>query len=274
MTSRADASSIATATKFAFIGLGDMGRPMALNLVRGGFDVVAYDVDPGRLEGVQAAPSPSAAATEAEAAIVMVRTLEQVEAVLAELADFGGDVAVMSTIDPASMERLASELPLNLVDAPVSGGVSGAEAGSLTIMASGPPDAIERLRPAFQVLGGNLFVIGERPGMGQAVKLANQLMLAACVMATLEGIGLAARSGVRPDQVVPVIAPSTGDSWALRNFDFVRTWFELDPGQGPLAIIGKDLRSIEREARERGLDLPVARLALEQLEGALHRAGL
>ena len=257
--------------KLAFIGLGDMGRPMALNLLREGFEVLAYDVDADRLAGFRAASSPAAAVAGADAAIVMVRTLDQVESVLASLGDASRDVAIMSTIDPAAIERLAGESACRLVDAPVSGGVSGAEAGSLTIMASGPSEAIERFRPAFQVMGRNIFVIGERPGMGQAVKLANQLMLAACVMGTLEGIGLAARSGVAPDQVVPVIAPSTGDSWALRNFDFIRTWFAEEPGKGPLGIIGKDLRSIEREARERGLDLPLARLALEQLEGALDR---
>jgi 3-hydroxyisobutyrate dehydrogenase len=260
--------------RLAFIGLGDMGRPMAANLLRAGFEVIAYDVDRDRLAGFRAASTAAEAVAQAEAAIVMVRTLDQVSAVLDEIGGSGIDVAVMSTIDPTSMERFAAQASPPLVDAPVSGGVAGAEAGSLTIMAAGPIDAVERFRPAFEVMGRNIFVIGERPGMGQAVKLANQLMLAACVMGALEGIGLAARSGLTPDQVVAVIAPSTGDSWALRNFDLVRGWFGLESGQGPLAIIGKDLRSIEREAHERGLDLPVARLALEQLEGSLDRAGL
>ena len=181
----------------------------------------------------------------------------------------------MSTIDPTSMAALAKEANFGLVDAPVSGGVKGAEAGSLTVMVAGPAVVVERLRPLFEVFGANIFVVGDRPGMAQAVKLANQLMLAAAVLGTLEGLSVARASGLEPEQVLPVIEPSTGSSWAVSNFDVVGGFWEpAEPLKGALGIILKDLASIDREARARDLDLPAARLALERLEDAWQRSGL
>jgi 3-hydroxyisobutyrate dehydrogenase len=211
----------------------------------------------------------------------MVRTLDQVRDALfgkggiAEAGRDEVDVAVMSTVDPTSMEAFAKEARFELVDAPVSGGVKGAEAGSLTVMVAGRADVVERLRPLFQVFGANVFVVGDRPGMAQAVKLANQLMLAAALLGTLEGLSVARASGLEPDQVLPVIEPSTGSSWAVENFEVVRGfWESAEPLKGALGIILKDLASIDREASARQLDLPAARLALERLANAWGRAGL
>ena len=159
------------------IGLGAMGAPMAANLERAGYEVAGYDVRGGGSAGSVA----EAAARATRAVIVLVRTRPQVEEVLAQLDRPGLDVVVMSTIDPGTMRRLAESLAergMTAVDAPVSGGVAGAEAGTLAIMASGDPAALERCWPLFDAVGGSTFVIGDRPGMGQAVKLANQLMLA------------------------------------------------------------------------------------------------
>jgi 3-hydroxyisobutyrate dehydrogenase len=265
------------------IGLGDMGAPMARRLVAAGYEVAGYDVDRARIKAARATPCDSAAATlsGSSAAIVMVRTLDQVREVLfgpagiAKAGRDGLDVAVMSTIDPTSMAALAKEANFGIVDAPVSGGVQGAEAGSLTVMVAGSSEVVDRLRPLFQVFGANIFVVGDRPGMAQAVKLANQLMLAAAVLGTLEGLSVARASGLEPEQVLPVIEPSTGSSWAVENFDVVRGFWEAaEPLKGALGIILKDLASIDREARARELDLPAAQLALERLEDAWRRAGL
>jgi 3-hydroxyisobutyrate dehydrogenase len=270
--------------RVALIGVGDMGAPMAKRLLGAGYEVAAYDVDRERVKkaGAVAMKSPAAATEDVSSAVVMVRTLDQVESVLfapktgiAAAKRHDLDVAVMSTVDPASMARLAEKARFSIVDAPVSGGVKGAETGTLTIMASGPADAIERLKPLFQVFGGNLFVVGDRPGMAQAVKLANQLMLAASVMGTLEGLSVARASGLTPEQVLPVIEPSTGASWVSKNFDIVRDYWERDdPMTGALGIILKDLASIDREAAARELDVPAARLALEKLRDAWERSGL
>ncbi|HXM56362.1 MAG TPA: NAD(P)-dependent oxidoreductase [Candidatus Dormibacteraeota bacterium] len=246
------------------VGLGAMGAPMARNLERAGFTVAGYDV-----RGIGTAASVGEVATRAtRAVIVLVRTRPQVEEVVAALERPGLDVVVMSTIDPGTMARLAGELAgrgLVAVDAPVSGGVAGAEAGTLAVMASGDPEAVARCRPLFEAVGGNLFVIGERPGMAQAVKLANQLMLAASMVAVEEGLRLAAGHGVSPADVLPVIERSTGASWAAANWETVLGWWrDYEPG-GALDIVVKDLRSLLDEAAERRVSLPAAAVALQRL---------
>ena len=163
------------------IGLGEMGQPMASRLMQAGWHVVGYDIQDKALEqavtaGVQRAGSPAEVARAVDRTIVsIVRTLPQTEAVL-----FGAgglvsanrpalDVAVMSTLNPAAMAQLAVRAVghgLTLVDAPVSGGRAGAEAGTLAIMLAGEPAALERMRPALELLGTNRFVLGARTGTG------------------------------------------------------------------------------------------------------------
>lgn len=237
---------------------------MAANLERAGYEVAGYDVaGHGSDSSVEAV-----AARATRAAIILVRTRPQVEEVVGRLDRPGLDVVVMSTIDPTTMERLARDLAgrgMTAVDAPVSGGVAGAEAGTLTIMAAGDPQAVERCRPLFEAMGKSISVIGERPGMGQGVKLANQLMLAVHMLACQEATRLAAEHGLGPEQVLPVIERSTGASWVAANWETVLGWWrDYEPG-GPLDIIVKDMRSLLTDAAERRLPLPVAGLALQRL---------
>ena len=267
------------------VGLGDMGRPMAANLLRSGFDVIGYDIDKAALavSGVRPAGSPSEAADGARAVIVLVRDLVQTEEVLfapggvfSERRD-GLDLIVMSTIDPGAMASIATRaeaLGATAIDAPVSGGVAGAEAATLTIMIGGDLRAVERCRDILQALGEGIFVIGPRPGMGQAVKLANQLMLAASLMGTLEGLSIVTQAGLEPADALPVIARSTGSSWPVLNFDRVLEMWEGAPDRGAIGIILKDLRSIGREAFDKGLELPLAKLAQDHLLASRDRARL
>ena len=246
------------------IGLGAMGAPMAANLEGAGYTVAGFDI-----RGTGNAGSVSEVAARAtRTVIVLVRTRPQVEDVLAQLDRPGLDVLVMSTIDPSTMGRVAQDLGrrgMTAVDAPVSGSVVAAEAGTLTIMAAGDPAAVQRSRPLLEAMGRNIFVIGDRPGMGQAVKLANQLMLAVNLLATEEGLRLAGEYGLRPEEVLPVIEQSTGASWAAAHWDLVLTWWrDYQPGEA-LDIIVKDMRSVLDDAAERRLTLPVAGLALQRL---------
>lgn len=263
------------------VGLGAMGYPMAANALKGGWQVVGYDVDPERLAaaaalGVRPAGSPRAVALAAEGVVIsVVRTHEQTEAVLfgedglASAGRSGLHVAVMSTIDPGSMARFAEAAAargLTLVDAPFSGGPPGAQAGTLAIMLAGPPAAIRRVRPVLASLGKSFFEIGERPGMGQAVKLANQIMLCAALLGTAEGLTLARRFGLEPAQVLPVIQASLGTSWVAEHWEtFSRWWEEYTPGTSPLDILNKDMRTLQRQSAELGIELPVSALALERL---------
>ena len=246
------------------IGLGAMGAPMAANLEKAGYEVASHDIRGGGSAGSVA----EVAARATRAVIVVVRTRPQVEEVVAQLDRAGLDVLVMSTIDPSTMAHLAQDLArrgLTAVDAPVSGGVAGAEAGTLAIMVAGDPAAVERCRPLLEAMGESIFVIGDRPGMGQAVKLANQLMLAVSMLAAQEGLRLAAEYGLQPEDVLPVIERSTGASWAAANWERVLGWWrDYQPG-GALDIIVKDMRSLLDDAAERRLPLPVAALAFQRL---------
>jgi 3-hydroxyisobutyrate dehydrogenase-like beta-hydroxyacid dehydrogenase len=246
-------------TVVGFVGLGAMGGPMAANLARAGFEVAAFDVDPTRVrEPLLRCDSVTQVCDRADSVLLsIVRTLPETEAVAAEVRRRGLLLVVMSTINPTAMARIAGELAergVEVLDAPVSGGVAGAEAGSLAIMAAGAASALERARPVLDVLGRTVFHVGERPGEAQAVKLANQLMLAANIVGARDGLRLARAHGLAPDQVLPVIAESTGASWVAEHWETVAGWLE-DP-EGALGIILKDLRSAEAFSLLRELSPP------------------
>ncbi|HEX6548369.1 MAG TPA: NAD(P)-dependent oxidoreductase [Candidatus Dormibacteraeota bacterium] len=255
------------------IGLGAMGGPMAANLVRAGFEVAGYDVDPGRAQqpGVHACTSVSELCGRAAVVVSIVRTLPQTEEVVAEVETAARPrsvLVVMSTISPSAMSAIAERLrgrQVEVLDAPVSGGVAGAEAGTLAIMAGGSPAVLDRVRPFLDVFGPNLFHVGERPGDAQAVKLANQMMLAVNMLGVHEALRLAASYGMPPERVLPVVAKGTGASWVGENWETVRGWWEGHPSGGALDIIYKDLRTILGDAAERQLSYPVAALAFNLL---------
>lgn len=257
----------------AVIGIGDMGRPMAANLVHAGHTVAAYDVDPARAAqpGLRACASVEDACADAGVIISLVRTLAQTEAVVPAIeraARPGSVVMVMSTINPSAMARIAERLNrrrIEVLDAPVSGGTGGAEAGTLAVMVGGPAAVLDRVRPLLEVLGSNVFHVGEQAGAGQALKLANQLMLAVNMLSAFEGMKLAESYGLRAEQVLPVIGVSTGRSWVSENWETVCGWWEGHPSGGALDIIYKDLRSLLADAADRQLSYPVAALAFNLL---------
>jgi 3-hydroxyisobutyrate dehydrogenase-like beta-hydroxyacid dehydrogenase len=261
------------AETIGFIGIGDMGRPMSANLVKAGFTVAAYDVDPSRAAqpGLRAATSIEDACAGASVVISLVRTLPQTEAVVAALERAmspGTVLLVMSTLNPSAVARIAERMrarQVDVLDAPVSGGTAGAEAGTLAIMAAGRAPVLERVRPMLDALGTNVVHVGEQPGHGQAVKLANQLMLAANMLGTFEAMKLAESYGVTEQQVLPVIGASTGMSWVSAHWDTVRGWWEGHPSGGALDIIYKDLRSLLGDAAEHQLSYPVTALAFNLL---------
>jgi 3-hydroxyisobutyrate dehydrogenase len=271
-----------------FVGLGEMGLPMAANLVKAGWRVAAFDTVAERLReaeraGAQAVGSCREVAQAAGGIVVsIVRTLPQTEAVLfgeaglAAARRSGLDVVVMSTLDPGAMADLASRAAaegMTVIDAPVSGGKAGAEAGTLSIMLGGPPEAIERARPVLECFGPHRFVLGGRPGMGQAAKLANQIMLSAAMLGVVEGLTLARAFGLDAAQVLPIVATSTGNSWAAQNWEFVRgLWERYAPG-ATLDVLEKDLRSVASAAGRLQLRLPVSATVLAALHDAWSTSG-
>jgi 3-hydroxyisobutyrate dehydrogenase-like beta-hydroxyacid dehydrogenase len=250
--------------RVGFIGLGEMGLPMAANLVASGRDVIGFDLDSEAVERAEAAGVSCGDPGDADVAIVMVRTLAQVETAMERLAG-PRLVVVMSTTDPAGLARVADRARVPVLDAPVSGGVRGAEARTLSIMVSGDRAAYDELQPLLSELGSTVRWLGERPGLGQAAKLANQLMMTVALAGTLEGIALAEHYGLEREQVLEVVGAGTGSSWVLQHWDWMRSlWEGYEPGNA-LDVLLKDLRALFRETAEQELAAPVAEAAFQRL---------
>lgn len=271
-----------------FIGLGEMGLPMSANLVKAGHMVLGYDVDRNRLSaarelGVKAAASCREVAEMAHRVVItMVRDLKQTEDVLfgAEGITSSGKrgliVVVMSTLDPQSAARLAGRVAdkgLVMIDAPVSGARSGAEAGTLTIMVAGPKQAADEVLPLFRVMGKNIFYLGEQQGNGQAAKLTNNLILAGCMVACAEGLTLARSYGLDTNQVLELLKVSTGNSWVVQNWGLVSSWWERYAPGGTLDIVYKDLHAILDDAAEKRVSLPVTAVVFQRLLHAWEAKG-
>ncbi len=255
-----------------FVGLGAMGGRMAANLIRAGYDVVGVEPSESRrAEAVKTGVRPAGSVAEAARAatrvlISIVRDADQTREVvrgpegLLSAGREGMVMVCMSTLDPSSLQALSAELGeagIEVVDAPVSGGVAGAQQGTLTIMLAGRAATLAEVRAVLESMGRNLFTVGERPGMAQAAKLANQLMLAVNMLGISEGLRIATRHGVEEAQLMELLSVSTGGSWAVQNWtDVSGFWRSAEPG-GTLEIILKDLRATLREADQQRLSLPV-----------------
>lgn len=214
-------------SRIAFIGLGNMGGPMAVNLLRAGHTVRAFDLNPQALEavaasGAQPADSAHAAVAAADVVITMLPASSHVESLY--LGDNGllpaipaGTLLVdCSTIAPATAQRVAAAATargLNMIDAPVSGGTAGAQAGTLTFIVGGPAAALERARPLLQVMGRNIFHMGGA-GAGQVAKLCNNMALGVIMAATAEAIAMGVAHGLDPATLSQMMAVSTSRSWA------------------------------------------------------------
>lgn len=211
--------------RVAFIGLGNMGLPIAKNLVNAGVHVTGYDIDDSRVEelaraGGHAAASIPAGVETADVVFTMVRTPEQVQAIAVDAfpaAQPNTYVVDMSTVGPdaiTQLAELAGENGLSLIDAPVSGGVVGAEAGTLAVMAGGDPDAFAAVEPLLEILGGNVVRVGEL-GAGQTAKLCNQLLVGSQLAAIAEAFRLADAADLDLETLYDVLTSGVATSGIL-----------------------------------------------------------
>ena len=212
----------------AFIGLGNMGGPMASNLVKAGHAVTGYDVSAAALEaaraaGLRVAASAAAAAAGAEVVVTMLpagaHLVVAYEGGLVAAAPAGALFVDSSTVDVASARRaheIATAAGMMAVDAPVSGGVGGAEAGTLTFMAGGTTEALERARPVLAAMGRRIVACGG-PGDGQAAKMCNNMILGISMIGIGEAFVLAEKLGLDHQALFDVASTSSGQCWALTN---------------------------------------------------------
>ena len=268
--------------KIAFIGLGTMGIHMAGHLVAAGHEVVACDEAPGRAELLQGAARIAADAADAVAgADVAITSLPSVKIVehvflgengLVAAAAPGTVLVDMSTSPPTLARRIheaAAAKGLPFLDAPVSGGPTGAEAATLTIMVGGDADVSAKLQPAFEAMGSLVRHVGG-PGAGQAAKLCNNLM-AGCNMAALaESSAIAKAEGIDPEVFYELVTASTGDSRVMRTRFPLAGASEKHPsshGWKPmfaLDLIVKDMELAHDLAASHGIESEMTDQALAQ----------
>jgi 2-hydroxy-3-oxopropionate reductase len=272
--------------KVGFIGLGIMGRPMALNLLKGGHEVTVWarraeSMQPLLDAGATGAASPAEVARAVDVAISMVADAPDVEQVMLDVgsgvvaAHKPGLVAVdMSTILPASARDIAARLRekcVDFLDAPVSGGEVGAIAGTLSIMVGGSEAAFAKARPAFECMGKNIVHVGDS-GAGQVAKAANQIVTGAGVVIVAEALNFAAKNGVDPAKVREALLGGFAYSKILENHGQRMLDRNFKPGFKSW-MHQKDMNIVMQSAHELGLCLPVS-AATAQMYNAMVGAGL
>jgi 3-hydroxyisobutyrate dehydrogenase-like beta-hydroxyacid dehydrogenase len=262
--------------KLGFIGIGLMGRPMTLRLLAAGHEVAVWNRTRDKLgavveKGARAAASPAEVVRAAQIVMMCVTDQHAAHEVLfgrsgmIEAAEAGKLVVDFSSIAPASAREFAAKLEqkaMGLIDAPVSGGVAGAEKGSLAIMAGGKPEHIERVRPVVMHLAQRFTRMGDS-GAGQATKLCNQVIVGSLIAVIAEAIRLAEAAGVDATRLPEALKGGFADSLPLQIFGARMASRTFEPSLGSSAIMLKDLDNAAAVARENKVPLPMAGTAMQ-----------
>jgi len=254
--------------KVGFIGLGIMGKPMAKNLLKAGFELTVYNRSKPPMEeliklGAKGANSPKELAEVSEVVITMVRESSDVEQVM--LGKDGviegikeGSIAIdMGTTSLEVTKRLAEKFKskgVKFLDAPVSGGDKGAIEGTLTIMVGGPKEAFEECLPIFKAMGKTITHMGDN-GYGQLAKLCNQIMVSLNMLGIVEALTLAYKSGLDVNKLLEAVSAGAASSWALTNLAPKIIKRDFKPGF-KVKLLQKDLRIIMSVVDELKLALP------------------
>jgi 3-hydroxyisobutyrate dehydrogenase len=263
--------------KVGFIGTGTMGQPMLANLVRKGLRAIAYDTAAAALDaavrlGAERAASAAETAASADLVITMLPSSANVETVylgaggILEAAPRGRLCVDMSTIDPGTSQRVAARLRergLRFLDAPVSGGVGGATAGTLAIMVGGEAADLEEARPVLAAMGTSIIHVGA-VGAGEVAKLCNNLIAGSALVAVAEAFRIGEAFGVDPQILTNVIAKSSGATWVMGNMHPVPGVVETAASNRQYApgfmtdLMAKDLGLAVNAAREKRVPVAVA----------------
>ncbi|MET8206195.1 3-hydroxyisobutyrate dehydrogenase [Streptomyces sp. NPDC005373] len=268
-----------------FVGLGNMGRPMAANLAKAGYEVRGFDVVPEAREraagdGITIVASAEAAAEGADVLITVLPKGAHVrQALLAEGGPLtrlapGAVVIDTSSIDVATsrdVHEACKALGIEVLDAPVSGGVAGATNGTLTFMIGGAESALALARPTLEVMGSKLFTVGGA-GAGQAAKACNQMVFGASLVALAEAFVMADRLGLSARNLFDVLSTSSGNCWALHNFCPRPGLVEGSASDNgyiakfAAALLAKDLGLAATAAESVNVELAVGRSAKQRVD--------
>lgn len=271
--------------KIGFIGLGNMGGPMAANLAAAGHEVTGFDVTGAVPQGVTHASTAAEAATGANVVITMLPNGAILRSVAAEAIPAMSKGAVLldcSTVDVQSARDVADQAEtagLGALDAPVSGGTGGATAGTLTFMVGGSDTAFATASPLFDIMGQKAVHCGAA-GNGQAAKICNNMILGATMIATCEAFALADKLGLDRQSMFDVVSTSSGYSWSMNAYCPA-------PGVGPespadrdyapgftAALMLKDLRLSQQAAEAAGADTPMGAQATELYAAFVETEGM
>ena len=271
--------------KVGYIGLGLMGKPIAKNILKAGFQLMVHNRSRGAVDelvalGAESASSPAGMAARVDMIFTNLPNSPDVEMVtlgkdgVIESGNSGLICVDNSTIKPATARKLAEALGkkgIEFLDAPVSGGEIGAQNGTLTIMVGGSEHALEKVRPVLNVIGKTITHVGAS-GTGQIAKAANQIMVAAQMVAMGELLILAKKSGADPEKVVAAISAGAAQCWALDHKPQRLFAGERQPGFKAIMQL-KDMNIVMETAREYGIPLPLTAITT-QLYAAMCEMGM
>jgi len=273
------------ATSVGFIGVGNMGNPMASNVLKAGFPMIVYDRNPQAMENLlQAGAQRAASAREVvEGAQIVLTSLPaspDVEAVylepggLVESAKPGTILIDLSSVLPSTPRKIepqANARGVHFLEAPVSGGVSGARAATLAIMVGGDPETLTRAQPVLRAIGPNIFHVGP-VGAGNTVKAINNMMACVNALAMMEGVALGVKAGLDPMTIYEVVKASSGGSKALERIPNSLIPRKFEPGF-KVQLMNKDLETFNTIAKELHVPVSFANVA-QQYQQAAIAAGL
>ncbi len=265
--------------KVGFIGLGVMGGRMAKNIIKGGFELKVYDVVESSVKefielGVKVGTSPADVASECEVIMTSLPNSNIVYSVVTgengilQGAKPSSIIVDFSSITPRAIQQIHKEAikkGVEVIDAPVSGGSTGAKNGTLTIMVGGKKEVLEKARPLLNCVGKTIYHVGD-VGAGDTVKLVNNLLLGANMTAAAEALVLGVKAGIKPDVLFDVISKSSGNSYALKAKypNFISTG-NFDPGF-MVDLQYKDLQLAVETAKDLGLPLIIGNISQQLYE--------
>jgi 3-hydroxyisobutyrate dehydrogenase len=273
------------AISVGFIGVGNMGNPMASNVLKAGFPLVVYDKNSQAAEnliqaGAQRAASAREVAERSEITLTSLPASPDVEAVYLDpdgLVDSAGPGAILIDLSsvlpstPRKIEPRAKGRGVHFLEAPVSGGVTGARAATLAIMVGGDPEVLTRAQPVLRAIGPNIFHVGP-VGAGNTVKAINNMMACVNALAMMEGVALGVKAGLDPMTIYEVVKASSGGSKALERIPSSLIPRKFEPGF-KVQLMNKDLETFNTIAKDLHVPVSFANVA-QQYQQAAIAAGL
>jgi 3-hydroxyisobutyrate dehydrogenase-like beta-hydroxyacid dehydrogenase len=267
--------------KIGFIGIGQMGKHMSRRILEAGYRLVVHDLKEEAAvslleKGAAWADNPAEVAKSCRVVITSLPKPQDVEQVVygkngLMMGWRSGDVYIdMSTNSPSLIRRIAADAAIkgvSVLDAPVSGGVKGAEAGTLTIMIGGEAAALKKVRKILEAMGQKIFPVGPA-GNGNVVKLVNNLISLECNSASAEGFALGVKAGIDPTVLLEIIKVSTGDNWCARQYPNTVFKGNFEPGF-KISLAYKDINLALALGEENGVPLPVGAAARQDLEATI-----